>query len=64
MDKMTGCACNADSRAGQGMSYQFSKLFSAGVTGGVKTRSQTARNKLRGRRVKLLPAQRNWNNRH
>ena len=25
---MTGCACSAASRAGQGMSYQFSKLFS------------------------------------
>ena len=34
MNKMTGCACNADSRAGQGMSYQFSKLISAGVTEG------------------------------
>ena len=29
MYKMTGCACNAAYRAGQGMSYQFSKLFSA-----------------------------------
>ena len=28
MCKMTGCACNAGSRAGQGMSYQFSKPFS------------------------------------
>ena len=28
MYTMTGCACNAASRAGQGMSYQFSILFS------------------------------------
>ena len=34
MYKMTGCACNAGSRAGQGMSYQFSKRFSAGLTDG------------------------------
>ena len=31
MYKMTGCACNAASRAGQGMSYQLSKPFSAVV---------------------------------
>ena len=29
MYKMTGCACNAASRVEQGMSYQFSKRFSA-----------------------------------
>ena len=32
--KMTGCAGNAGSRAGQGMSHQFSDLSSAGITEG------------------------------
>ena len=27
--QMMGCACNAASREGQGMSYRISKLFSA-----------------------------------
>ena len=34
MYKMSSCACNAGSREGQGMSYQFAKPFSAGVTEG------------------------------
>ena len=34
MYKMTYCACNAGSRAGQGMSSQFSNPYSAGVTEG------------------------------
>ena len=32
MYKMRGCACNPPSGAGQGMLYQFSNRFSAGVT--------------------------------
>ena len=41
--KMTGCACNAGSRAGQGMSYQFSKLFSAPGHAPPRRRPSTAK---------------------